>query len=96
MITKSWSELGLTDEVIQELYRRGDEYALARIVFAHREDAVQHGMCRVLQLVRDPTENYPDDPEERLKYLTKTLYRETMHFVTRKLPPDTNIPTIPE
>lgn len=96
MLQKTWIGLGLTDDVIEELYRRGREYAERRIVLAHREDAIQHGMCRVLELVRDPTQNYPDDPEGRLKYLTKTLYRESMHFVTRKLSPDTNIPAIPE
>jgi len=96
MLQKTWIGLGLTDDVLEELYRRGREYAERRIVLQHREDAVQHGMCQILKAVRDPTENYPDTPEERLKYLTKTLYREIMHFVSRKLSPDTNIPTIPD
>lgn len=93
MLQKTWVGLGLTDDVIEELYRRGRDYAERRIVFAHRDDALQHSMYQILKAVRDPTENYPDGPEERLKYLTKTLYREIMHFVSRTLSPDTNIPS---
>lgn len=96
MNQKSWPDLGLTDAVIEELYRRGRDYAERRIVLAHREDAVQHGMCALLNGLLDHADNYPEAPEERLKYLTKVLYRESMKFVTRKLSPDTNIPALPE
>ena len=88
--------MGLTDEVITELYRRARNYAEARIVFQHREDAVQHGMCEVLRVVTDPHENYPESPEDQLDYLTSALNHEMTKFVTRKLSPDTNIPCIPE
>ena len=87
-----WAERGLTDDVLLELYRRGNEYVATRIPSQHREDAVQHGMSRLLKVVTHPPENYPADPEGRLKYLTKTLYRESMKFIARELPPDTNIP----
>ena len=96
MTEKSWPELGLTDDVITELYRRGRNYVEGRIVFAHREDAVQHAMCCLLNGLLDHTDNYPDDPEGRLKYLTKVMCRESLKFVSRKLRPDTNIPRIPE
>lgn len=95
MIQKTWPELGLTDDVITELYRRGRDYAERRIAFAHREDAVQHAMCCLLNGLLDHTDNYPETPEERLKYLTKVIYRESMKFISRKLCPDTNIPAIP-
>ena len=84
-----WAPLGLTDSVIEELYRRGREYAERRIKPGYREDAVQDGMCEVLKAVLN---GCPKDPEERLKYLTKTLFNAAMKRVTRKTPPDTNIP----
>lgn len=87
-----WATLGLTTEVLTELYRRGREYAAARIKQEHREDAMQDGMCRILAIASNPPNNYPKDPEERLKYLTKVLYNAAMKRVTRKTPPDTNIP----
>jgi len=58
-----------------------------------QEDAVQDGMCEVLKEVMQPHDNYPHDPAGRLDYLTKTLYNEALKRVTRKNPPDTNIPT---
>ena len=88
----SWAALGLTTEVLTELYRRGRAYAAARIGQEHQEDAVQDGMCRVLAIASDPPGNYPADPKERLDYLTKALYNAAMKRVTRKTPPDTNIP----
>ena len=88
----SWTALGLTTEVLTELYRRGREYAGRRIAPGYREDAIQDGMCEVLKVVADPPDNYPADPEARLDYLTKTLYNEAMKRVTRRTPPDTNIP----
>jgi len=87
-----WITLGLTTEVLTELYRRGRAYAVARIGQEHQEDAVQDGMCRVLAIASDPPDNYPTDLNERLDYLTKALYNEAMKRVTRKTPPDTNIP----
>ena len=87
-----WAELGLTTDVLDELYRRGRQYAEKRIGPEHREDAVQDGMYEVLQEVLFPSENYPDDPEERLKYLTTVLFNEAMKRVTRRAPSDTNIP----
>ena len=92
MNEKSWAELGLTDDVLEELYRRGREYAANRIASGYRDDAVQDGMCEVLKMVANPLDNYPDDPEGRLKYLTKILCREALKRVTRRTPPDTNIP----
>ena len=92
MKEKSWPELGLTDEVLNELYRRGRDYAARRISPEYRDDAVQDGMCEVLKMVANPLPNYPDDPEGRLKYLTKILCREALKRVTRRIPPDTNIP----
>lgn len=93
---KRWTELGLTDSTIEELYRRGREYAARRMVSEHREDAVQYGMCEVLREVLNPRENYPEGPAEQLDYLTKALHRESMKWITRKLAPDTNIPCNPE
>jgi hypothetical protein len=92
MNEKAWAELGLTDSVIEELYRRGREYAANCIAPGYREDAVQDGMCEVLKEVTSPSPNCPADSEERLKYLTKTLYNAAMKRITRKTPPDTNIP----
>ena len=92
----NWTDLGLTDAVIDELYRRGRDYAEQRIASRHREDAVQHGMCCILRIVSNHPKNYPATPEERLKYLTKALYRESMRFISRQLCSDTNIPCIPE
>ena len=88
----SWAALGLTTEVLTELYRRGKEYAERRIKPGYREDAIQDGMLEVLKEVASPSQNYPANSEERLKYLTKTLYNAAMKHVTRKTPPDTNIP----
>ena len=84
--------MGLTESVIEELYRRGREYAEATIGIEHRDDAVQHGMCCVLRIVDSQPENYPDTQELRLNYLSKALCREAARFVSRKLSPDTNIP----
>ena len=94
MDEKRWSRLGLTDDVIRELYRRGNEYALKRVAPGHREDAVQYGLIRVLKVAARPPKNYPAGTTERLDYLTTTLQREMMKFVTRELSPDTNIPAI--
>ena len=91
-----WTRLGLTDDVILELYRRGRDYAERRIVRQHREDAVQHGMCCMLRTLESHPPNYPESAEDRLKYLTKVLYRESMKFISRKLCPDTNNPNIHE
>ena len=91
MNEKSWAELGLTDSVIEELYRRGRDYAANCIAPGYREDAVQDGMCEVLKEVTPPT-NCPADPKERLDYLARALYNEAMKRTTRKTPPDTNIP----
>lgn len=96
MNEKRWAELGLTDDVIRELYRRGREYAENTIVPDHREDAVQQGMCCILRIVDSQPENYPETAEERLNYLSVALCRESRRYVSRKLSPDTNIPTIPE
>ena len=87
--------MGLTDEVLEELYRRGREYAARRMVSEHCEDAVQHGMLEVLKVVSHPPDNYPESPEDRLGYLTKALNHESKKWITRKLSPDTNIPSIP-
>ena len=89
MQNPNWPALGLTDELIEELYRRGRAYAAQYIAPGHRDDAVQDGMCDVLKVVMN---GCPVDPEERLKYLTKTLFNAAMKRVTRKTPPDTNIP----
>ena len=96
MNDKRWAELGLTPTVLEELYRRGRKHAEVRIVPQHREDAVQHGMCCVLRIVDSQPDNYPEEPDARLNYLTVALTRESMRYVSRKLCPDTNIPTIPE
>ena len=96
MNQKRWNLLGLTEPVIDELYRRGRKYAEDRIVQQHREDAVQHGMCCVLRIVDSQPDNYPETAELRLNYLSVALFREAMRYVSRKLSPDTNIPTIPE
>lgn len=96
MDEKRWSQLGLTDDAIRELYRRGRRFAESRIVAQHREDAIQHGMILVLGIALHPPKAYPATAEERLDYLTVALNREAMKFVTRTLTPDTNIPTIPE
>lgn len=88
--------MGLTDDVIEELYRRGRTHAEQRIVQQHREDAVQFGMSCVLRIVDSKPQNYPDGQKERLNYLTRALCRESMRYVSRKLSPDTNIPSIPE
>ena len=85
----SWAKLGLTDEVLAQLYEAGRKYAARRIGVEHREDAVQEAMCRVLRVVLCPPESYPNDPEERLKYLCKTLCNE---ITSHRLPQDTNIP----
>ena len=87
-----WAELGLTDEVLAELYRRGRQYAANRIGFEHREDAVQDGMCRVLLVAACPPDDYPEDPTKRLNYLTTVLCNESMRLITRRTPLDTNIP----
>ena len=92
MNEKRWSLLGLTESVIEELYRRGRGYAEATIGIEHRDDAVQHGMCCVLRIVDSQPENYPDTPELRLNYLSKALCREATRYVSRKLCHDTNIP----
>ena len=89
MDNPNWPALGLTDSVITELYRRGRDYAERRIGPAHRDDAVQDGMCEVLKVVANPPVNYPTDPTERLDYLTKALYNSAMKRITRKTPPDT-------
>ena len=96
MDEKRWSRLGLTDDVIRELYRRVGIYAESRIVPQHREDAVQHGMMLVLEVAAHPPKTYPTGASARLDYLTTVLNNEAMKFVTRKLIPDTNIPLIPE
>ena len=88
-----WPKRGLTTETLEELYRRGRQYVATRMPVELREDAVQDGMCEVLKEVTQPHDNYPDDPAGRLDYLTKTLYNEALKRVTRKSPPDTNIPT---
>ena len=90
MQNPNWPALGLTDELIEELYRRGRAYVAQYIAPSHREDAVQDGMCDVLKAAMN---GCPADSEERLKYLTKTLFNAAMKRVTRKTPPDTNIPT---
>jgi len=87
-----WAKLGLTDEVIEELYRRGRGYAARCIAHAHREDAVQEGMCRVLAVVLEPSEDYPEEPEARLNYLAAVLCNQCKKYVSRTLPQDTNIP----
>ena len=87
-----WAELGLTDEVLAELYRRGRRYAANRIGIEHREDAVQDGMRQVLIKVACPPDDYPEDPEKRLNYLTVVLCNEAMRRITRRTSPDTNIP----
>ena len=87
-----WAELGLTAEVLATLYRRGRQYAATHIGLEHQEDAVQDGMWEVLKVVACPPDNYPGDPKDRLDYLTKALYNEAMKRITRKTPPDTNIP----
>ena len=92
MNEKMWAELGLTDTVLTELYKRGNEYVATRIPSQHREDAIQYGMSRILHVVTHPPDNLPSDPEELLKYLTKTLYRQSVQFLSREIPPDTNIP----
>ena len=96
MNEKRWSLLGLTNEVIEELYRRARRHAEARIAREHREDAVQFGMSCVLRVVDSQPENYPEEPEARLNYLTVALTRESMRYVSRKLSPVTNIPSVPE
>ena len=92
MDDSQWAARGLTDEVLAELYRRGRQYAAKRIEYEHQEDAVQDGMCRILDIVVCPPEDYPAAPDERLKYLTKCLYRAALRYTTRKIPFDTNIP----
>ena len=93
MNDSQWAELGLTSEVLAELYRRGRRYAAKRIGLEHQEDAVQDGMFEVLRVAACPPDNYPEDPEDRLKYLTAVLCNESMKFVTRRCPPDPEIPT---
>ena len=93
MDEKTWRERGLTDDVLAELYRRGRKYASARITREHQEDAVQDGMCRVLVVASDPPSDYPEDPLKRLNYLTTVLCNEAMRLISRKLPPDCDIPT---
>ena len=90
-----WAALGLTTEVLTELYRRGRNYAATRIPLEHQDDAVQDGMYRVLAIASDPPDDYPEDPQKRLNYLTIALCNEAMKRVTRKTPSDTSIPVEP-
>ena len=92
MDDSQWAALGLTDEVLTELYRRGRQHAARCVGLEHREDAVQDGMCEVLRVVQCRPCNYPADPEERLKYLTTVLCNYSMKCFTRRSPADTNIP----
>ena len=87
-----WSALGLTEEVLEELYRRARGYAANCIQPDHRDDAIQEGMCRVLLVVSCPPSDYPEDPEKRLNYLTSVICNRAKKYVTRTLPPDMNIP----
>ena len=86
----------MTDADWDELYRRGSEYAANRISELYRDDAIQNGLCRVLQVVRDKPPNLPTDPEQRLKYLTACMCNEIRLMAPQDKPGQTpRLPTVP-
>ena len=88
-----WPKLGLDNQTLEELYRRGRRYVATRMSVELQEDAVQDGMCLVLKIAASPPDGYPTDRKLKLDYLTRALQNEALRRVTRKSPPDTNIPT---